>query len=1181
MSNGFQLSKEIKVNEDWTVRSESYTEQEIVEGIVDTVDAADIYEITSVPTPYARWHLIDQAFEWVANQTIKEGPSALEGVQIYHKLVAEALDVAEIFFNFEGLRKDGLDLKIKKVRLRDEVARLRKSSDPRHVNLGETYDLFSEIPRGDGVSISIFDAPEINLLYLNEKVIGGTSPISMYFTSADNNRDLAFKFENTTLFKAPHESLMLRSQTFQFAQIGMVKNNPGLERYMPGFCKYINQVADLLKTDLKSTSFSQEALQRAVDTNNSNAVTVLEMSGERVRIYTPKKLDGTLESDLVLGTYDGAFPQGEVKRPLVLSPDYNERKYLFNEVMWNPDKLNTHHAGEPVLEKRNLPGSHHAYPWVTTSDWLEPTIIRVVGPLDTVRFYGNPGHRHGSVLQDEKGDYLIPVKPLFFKYFSREDLFGTIDNRPVLEMNRVDDDKNIEVVLRIPIGKSSKDFVEFRRRYELNAHVDEARNEGSVKKLTFNLGLIPDVAAPIYERGQVVVQEARTDRYLVTLRMAASWEQEKGENVVYTNLAKNDPVVRVDPKDYDNDGTTLYRPQGRFDMIQVIAGPTAGWLLMKQIRNKVVSTSAKFDIAVDFGTTNTHVALRDRSLTRSQYEPFGLNNPSLSLRTLFPYDYMPPLPQLRTNLLLRSFFHEIGDRKKYSFPIRTAIAETTPDDDPEVIPVGRMNIPFYYQEMATTPQDSIYTGLKWSNIAQPVERSRLHHFFGCILQLVANEIVLRGGTLQDVRLVFFYPSAMSISRRNDLSNGWKAAYETYFGSSVGSVHALSESVAPYEFFTIGASSHVNGTNVINCDIGGGTCDAYIKYRGAAEDAKIASFQFGGNAVFGDGYDRDNEARNGFVRQCRDAVENKVAANQSSKDAFYELSRAHSEEMISFFLSLSNKELHEGVNFDFQEFIKTNRPQLQLIYLLYFGSIVYHLAQVTKAMGLEAPTYLSFTGNGSKIIKSLATDEVLGKIGGFIIAGVYNGMPQEDSYKGLRPLPLTIKTHEEPKEFTCKGGLALLSDLPEGALNTRFTSPANVVLLGNVKSPGTSEEDKVKDVFFIEGLGEFVGKSPQNYRELYADRTFRQGIKENIANMVDILLEIDRAIGFGSLFDVNIQNRAALRAEILSHVELGLIDGLEEIMKSSNDDQMPDETLFFLPLRAVLYKLGMTINQTNF
>lgn len=1173
MSNGFQLSKELGVKPDWNVRTESYSKQDIVEGIKDTVDAADSYEITSVPTPFARWHLIDQAFGWVADGATKNGGDNLTGTTIYHKLVAEALDVAEIFFNFDGLKRDGYELEIKKIRLKTEVDALLKSGDPRLKNLGETYKLFSNIHRDKDVKVSVFDAEEINLLYYRGKMIGGTSPICMYFTSTDSNSELAFDLDNTTLFQAPHESLIERSQAFCFAQIALVRNNPGLSKYMPGFCKYIGYVDENLKTNVNATAFSQDFLAKAVTTNSPDAPSVLQIEGGNlVRLYRPKKLEGVLQSDLVLGVYRGSFPEGQI-RPLALSPDYRERKFLFNEVLWNPEKLTRYNADEPVLEKRTLPGTHHNYPWMTTSDLLEPAIIRLLGPLDRERFQGNPGHHYAGNNQDEKGDYLLPIKPLFFEYFSREDLMGKIAGFDVFELNRVDGDRNVEVILRIPIGDSGEDFVEFKRQYAPNAHVSEKENQGAVLVHSFNLGLIPDVAAPVYKNGQVIVQEARGDNPTATLEMVASWDQHTDQTLKYVSTPENDPIVR---KDSDVDGTKVYRPAGKFDMIRVAVGKAAGWLMLTGVKNEIPAFGQAFDVAIDFGTTNTHVAMRERSKDKTTYESLSFSKPGMMLRTLFPYDYNPnAAASVRTNLLLRSFFREIGDDKKYSFPARTVIAETQPVKDPEIVPVGRMNIPFYYQEMAPPSDDTIHTDLKWSNLAKAEEKSRLNHYFACLLQLAANEVVCRGGNPSEIRMAFFYPSAMSIAHRRQLEGAWKDAFRKTCGDNMKNVIEISESVAPYKFFTKAAPGMVTGLNVINCDIGGGTCDAYIQYRGEAKDPKIASFQFGGKAVFGDGYDSDGKARNGFVTFCRDQVSTSVKADPGSAKAYKILSKTSSEEIVSFYLSLSNTKLHKGVHFNFSEFIRTERPQMQLVYLLYFSSIIYHLAQTAKSMGMEAPTTFNFTGNGSKIIQALAGDSELEVIAGYMVAGVYEQRDGE-GFKGLSKYDVKVHTHDKPKEYTCQGGLAILAELDGKDGKEHLTTPPNVIIMGDQVDAAKAPH------YLIEGIGSYVDdKTPRNYGQIKVDRELRANIKANITQMLDILMEIDRKHTFDNLFAVKIEDREAFRTEVLSYVDAGFINGLEEVLSKVADDKMPDETLFFLPMRAVLYQLGMSLTEKIF
>jgi hypothetical protein len=51
---------------------------------------------TSIPSPFARIDLVKSAFKWVAD-------NGIEGVTAQHKLVSDALDVAQLFFLYPKL----------------------------------------------------------------------------------------------------------------------------------------------------------------------------------------------------------------------------------------------------------------------------------------------------------------------------------------------------------------------------------------------------------------------------------------------------------------------------------------------------------------------------------------------------------------------------------------------------------------------------------------------------------------------------------------------------------------------------------------------------------------------------------------------------------------------------------------------------------------------------------------------------------------------------------------------------------------------------------------------------------------------------------------------------------------------------------------------------------------------
>src|SRR5690554_462261 len=79
--------------EDW--QNSSIYGKTAIEGIKDPAGATATKEITSIPSPFARIDLVKTAFENIVNS------GKLEGNTIFHKMVSDALDVGEIFFNID------------------------------------------------------------------------------------------------------------------------------------------------------------------------------------------------------------------------------------------------------------------------------------------------------------------------------------------------------------------------------------------------------------------------------------------------------------------------------------------------------------------------------------------------------------------------------------------------------------------------------------------------------------------------------------------------------------------------------------------------------------------------------------------------------------------------------------------------------------------------------------------------------------------------------------------------------------------------------------------------------------------------------------------------------------------------------------------------------------------------
>lgn len=98
--------------------------------IKDTIKASKFYDITSIPSPFARMQLVKDAFR----EIVKTGN--LDADDIYGRTVSDTLDVGELFFNID---KFSDKLKIVAVDLHSMATRLKEDTvDERHNSLGDT-----------------------------------------------------------------------------------------------------------------------------------------------------------------------------------------------------------------------------------------------------------------------------------------------------------------------------------------------------------------------------------------------------------------------------------------------------------------------------------------------------------------------------------------------------------------------------------------------------------------------------------------------------------------------------------------------------------------------------------------------------------------------------------------------------------------------------------------------------------------------------------------------------------------------------------------------------------------------------------------------------------------------------------------------------------------------------------
>src|SRR5690606_39132334 len=161
---------------------------------------------------------------------------------IFHKMVSDALDVAELFFNYDRFADK---LQLMGWDKHHDLRELLNSPNPKHKRLGETLSLYLEQDK------KTHNFEELNSIYLLNytaggpgkiNIIGGTSPSTLFFTSANDLSYVNIQFGAKRVFSSTYHALYRRDVAFQ-------KYMYSLQKHFPGFNKKFKEVDDYLSAN--------------------------------------------------------------------------------------------------------------------------------------------------------------------------------------------------------------------------------------------------------------------------------------------------------------------------------------------------------------------------------------------------------------------------------------------------------------------------------------------------------------------------------------------------------------------------------------------------------------------------------------------------------------------------------------------------------------------------------------------------------------------------------------------------------------------------------------------------------------------------------------------------------------------------------------------------------------------
>lgn len=1100
---------------------------------------------TSIPSLFSRMELFKIAFDSKknANFDIPTGAitSLLSTRDADTTLISECLDMLELLYQYGS--SDKIEVKLWDSSI--EIPRLASSGIIEHRNLKEV--LQAEIERtnkswGYGQSV----ADHIYLFYWKDyplgissprlTLIGGTSPFTLVFTSPNWKRKArAIGFSQNRLDGSPlffdskgndsFQPLTNRDKTFKYYLYNLLEDfqNANIPRDKFSFLKYVEHSWE---KDMKPTIAAHSDVQ--IGTISIPFVYEIETGQFQTHDIIIKSRDPhpTIQCGYEIIPNTTRWKSAHLTHaPLVLSKGGLPNVQYVNGKPWSTVRFDevAIKADEEFLngitDKRHLPGDMGIdYPFIIASDLLEDKIMKL-------RTEANTNHFHLGKMEDST--YLLPLRRTFFDFFNPED----IDKMVTLTKNS----DTVIVNIEVPVTASDGAVINLSRTYTVADTVILNQTDFAFFPF-YKIDTTQTVWAGKDGLNQYNVMLRTAQNNDLSFKFYALTPTSQQPVRVAANTKRTSSVAGI---------TTHCHVNEAFDVVELKLNSGANHNLHAVIVPKMTvianQPTRTVTFAVDFGTSNTHIAFQSDAHTAPQ----TLTILEADRQTIL----YAKIDDIGANFINREFSPiSIGQSKDIQFPMRTVSCETdnfANSTSPSLF--SHISVGFNFQLEESNPQGYKYvTDLKWLLEKRPIDpsdRNRVKFFFTHLLWIMKNKSLLNQGSEQfEVRITF--PMAMLVPTRNAIMAVWQDACKE-LGLDPGIVDGTyKESVTPYN-----SLAHViGGESYLNIDIGGGTNDIlYVKKNmGTIEAAYYSSARFAAGDLWGDGVkiSAAGGGQNGFLMCADAAIGQQIPSNIKAR-----------------YLQLKNKCSGDAMNYMFNNDSYFNpktsiqgSPLLYSLVFIHYGAILYNVARLLKKYDLDIPPMMSFTGMGSKYIDIIASDTPSKTALTNLLLTTYTG---KETPKGFQILD--IKSHTgskvaadqqingDVKEVTANGAILGSTLAPNFQIDTSKLSKA-IDYGFDTTEPITFGHLKNKEIF-EKAYNEF-----EKYLLTWKQPTVSQYLSTNY----------DLTISEQLLNSLKLIGRQSLTTMITEKSGLGVAD----------TDEL-GETLFFYPLKNAIYEISKT------
>ncbi|MGV3767469.1 MAG: hypothetical protein ACO1NW_15140 [Chitinophagaceae bacterium] len=1168
----------------WSLSKQINTESFDLEDIV--LSSGSSKAGTSIPSPLARIELFDTAFH-IVSSTQKDN---LVGKTIYHQLVSDCLDVFQLMFNSKNKEiGPGKTIWFKEWNVNENIDWLMREGE-QHPNflLGKALKQIFK----DKSNPAFYDTSSIFLIFYGKHLLGGTSPLTMFFTTPNWSRYVAEgevvnrpqSADGKLFFDHNYRALHERDREFIKYVYKLAQENSATLKQMKGFRIYLDESKKKLdwKHELDNDTSTLEEEYSKIQTNVDGKFLTIngiffyhQQEGkekEKIERVSDFKIRAS-HTRYQIQYNDKNEPQ-HIHPPLVLLDKMNmQGDYMEKNAPWNPSTIikDIYHHDRP-LYMRFLPQgtslSNVQYPFVTTDDFLESTLMEMPFPLNADKFFTG---------FDGDFRYLLPVKKEYFNFFDINDLKKNL--------HITIDGKKIKVQLKVPIiSKKGIPEIVFSREY------DHAK--GQVIECKAGIGMYP-----FYKVAPGLSEFNYLNDFTVLLANRVEADHSRPEMDLkfydYNSLAgkhSSIPVKLVPRSVYDQNGASAtskyYRIKQAFDYMEFsfrynTAGNECAGLIIPDFNNRIFNGGTKkFAFSIDFGTSNTHVAWMDQG-EQAQPQPFEIteadhqmvllskpsNDPDTDKKFTTSYGAFPAID----SVLRREFIPSVITSKSndgIAFPIKTASCELEGfdaiSDKSGADLFTHVNIGYYIDKEASAGNVVYTTNLKWllENNFNNTNSYRVRFFIKQILQQIKVKAVLNNGNVNALKLVWSIPSSMSRRNRSMLEDIMKSTFsEVFNGRDENLMNPIPESVAPYFYLTRAIGDIKDTANVVNLDIGGGTTDIMMFMEGSqsrADKYLTTSFRFAGNDLWGSGFNGKMKD-NGFIRNyLRYKKENSIHPDEVKFFSKVENDpNLKSDDVISLLFKYNDK-------FKFTDSITLDNPGLSIILYLHYSSIVYHLMQLIELKQYSMPRYLSFTGKGSQYLKLLCggSNKMLTDFTRLLVKE-YTGKELEPSF--------SIHLNSNPKEITANG--ALIFALTDARTRAEYERDFQFIHPGFDPATHTAMAERVNN----KEEAAFV------LREMAAiDTPLNEAVLSNINNFLEKTLGTRTIIDFLNEFEIRNLKQVLDEMKWNGNIENGsglVYDSYRKVLNEFKHQDMENklpESLFFFAFKDALYHLSKTL-----